>query len=80
MPDDMLIRSLDDQARVTIFNIVAAIESDDDVEPASHLPDPLLADLRSAASSDDEYCALIAAIQDVFPSRQEEWPIAIRGF
>jgi hypothetical protein len=80
MPDDMLIRSLDDQARVTIFNIVAAIESDEDVEPASHLPDPLLADLRSAASSDDEYCALIAAVQDVFPSRQEEWPISIRGF
>ena len=50
MPDDMLIRSLEAQAHVTIFNIVAAIESDEDVEPASHLPDPLLADLRSAAS------------------------------
>ncbi len=29
---------------------------------------------------DADYCALIAAIQDGFPSRQEEWPIAIRGF
>jgi hypothetical protein len=58
-------------ARITVFNIVAAIGSDEDEGP-SHLPDPLLADLRSAASLDAEYCALIAAIQDGKPSRQEE--------
>jgi hypothetical protein len=78
-PEDLLDSGLVAQARIAVFNIVPAMETDEDVGP-SHLPDPLLGDLRAAASSDADYSALLTAIQDGFPSRQEDLPITIRGF
>ena len=68
--------------RPVLASKAAAItsENEDAVLPPPHLADPLLDDLRTAASADADYMALVHAIENGFPADRKLLPPAVRQY
>ena len=87
-PEDVAVISGDSSyTRLTILRHIQSLSTQDsqDVNFLSSTStvqprDPLLDELRSAASSDPEYTALLDAVRKGFPCRRDRTPLSIRQY
>jgi hypothetical protein len=72
----------------TIINRIAHISAEsgrdtcitDAADVHTHLPDPLVEEIRAVAATDGDYTALISAIESGFPERRDRTPASVATY
>ena len=79
--DERVGADLDFSIRNVVIQSIAAIcNPEDELAPPAHLPDAMLADLRSTAAGDADYMALAAAVESGFGTDRARVSNYIRQF